>query len=953
MFIDDNDDEFKKYQRAFRKMEIETAEKKLIEEIKEVQEQRISYDNKLLETENKFALKKSELDGYNLELDTAKAKFYKANMNFLGFKAIVDAEKYQYETAKLHKDDEKPLAIEKTYFDKVNELEKLKLIKEDTELAVLEIEKKISDLGLEKENAQLEINKVLKEVNIVNRKLKKLDREKMSISNKVGDIIRDLPIIDFLAPYYKVEQVVLPEVKYNVNFTHVPEVDRCTSCHLGITNPDYKDAPQPYTTHPNLDLFLTSSSKHPYEQFGCTSCHAGRGRGTNFTSATHTPSSPEQKAEWEEKYHWHEMHHWLKPMLPTKYTEAGCFKCHNNQTYIEGADKLTLGLKLINQKGCNNCHHIETQKPARKVGPDLRKLDEKVNKEWAGKWIRDPQSFRHNTKMPAFFGQSNNSDSLSVQRNETEIATIVEYLFPNGDKKTSNDKKYLGNKENGEKLFNVVGCKGCHIIEENPEDLPEIVNQDVLFRQHGPNLIGIGSKTSPDWLYRWLKEPSEYWHETAMPSLRLSDQEAKDITAYLYNFKNKEFDNEKPLELNIDQLDDITSSWLKKSFPVEESNSRLVSMSYNEKLDYVADKSIRHYGCYTCHNIAGYETDKPIGAELTFEGSKPVDKLDFGFMHDLEHKNYIWFYEKLKNPRHFDYGKELAYEDKSRMPNFYLKNDEIDALVIALLGFNDDKVGENLLSESYISDKDIYEGNKIIINKNCQGCHLIDEIGGHIAENYSALEYSPPNLNTEGAKVQPEWLFNWFHNPYTIRPNLQVRMPSFNMTDKEWNVIIKAFQNRENDLLNFASDLKFDKTSKKFKAGAKLHELGACNNCHFYGNEFPKQGAQTWAPNMALTKERLQPEWVIEWLRDPQNIMPGTKMPAPYLPDSEILNLSGAENDWGKYIVQIGGDREVMLEGLRDYIYSIDGEKDISEEIKNYFRKNGYEFEEEEEEEDW
>ena len=30
MFIDDNDDEFKKYQRSFRKMEIETAEKKKI-----------------------------------------------------------------------------------------------------------------------------------------------------------------------------------------------------------------------------------------------------------------------------------------------------------------------------------------------------------------------------------------------------------------------------------------------------------------------------------------------------------------------------------------------------------------------------------------------------------------------------------------------------------------------------------------------------------------------------------------------------------------------------------------------------------------------------------------------------------------------------------------------------------------------------------------------------------
>ena len=106
---------------------------------------------------------------------------------------------------------------------------------------------------------------------------------------------------------------------------------------------------------------------------------------------------------------------------------------------------------------------------------------------------------------------------------------------------------------------------------------------------------------------------------------------------------------------------------------------------------------------------------------------------------------------------------------------------------------------------------------------------------------------------------------------------------------------------------------------------------------------------------MALTKERLQPEWVIEWLRDPQNIMPGTKMPAPYLPDDEILNLPGAENDWGKYVVQIGGDQEMMLEGLRDYLYSIKGKSDISSEIQNYFKKNGYNFEDqdEDEDEDW
>ena len=952
MFIDDNDDEFKKYQRAFRKLEIENSRKKLQLEIDKVEGDRNIYDEKLKKAKDDFDLKKETLKQYSLDLDSAKAKFYKANMNYLNLKSIVDAKKYDYETQKLHHHGKKPLKIEEIYLALVNDLNNLKLIKEEKEVIVLQIEKKIKDVGLDKENAQSELNKVLKEVNIVDRKLNKLDRSKMSLSNKIGDIVRDLPIIDFLDPYYKVEQVVLPDIKYNVNFKHVEEVDRCMSCHLGITNPDYVDAPQPFTTHPDLDLYLSSSSPHSYEQFGCTSCHAGRGRGTNFTSATHTPSSKEQKEEWIEKYHWHEMHHWLKPMLPTKYTEASCFKCHDNQTYLKGADKLSYGLKLIDQKGCNNCHHIETHQALRKIGPDLRKIDKKLDKNWTGKWIRDPQSFRHNTKMPAFFGQSNNSDSASVKRNETEIATIVESLFPNGDNEYKNNNQYLGDKVSGEKLFNVVGCQGCHIIEEDPQNLTFEFNQEALFRQHGPNLIGLGSKTSPKWLFDWLKNPKDYWHDTAMPSLRLTDAEAKDLVAYLYEFKNKEFENQDNIKLDNEELDAIALSWLKKAFPVEESKTRLNNMGEAEKISYVADKSIRHYGCYTCHNMTGYENDKPIGAELTQQGSKSVDKLDFGFNHDMEHKNYVWFQNKLKDPRQFDHGKDLAYEDKARMPNFNLKNEEIEAIVTALLGFNDDKVGKSLLAESYIPDHKIYDGDKLIINNNCQGCHVIDGIGGHIAENYSASEYAPPNLNTEGAKVQPDWIFNWFHEPYNIRPNLQVRMPSFEMEDEEWNAIIKSFQHRDDDLLPFASDLTFDKMSKEFKAGKKLHELGACNNCHFYGSEFPKQAAQTWAPNLALTKERLQPEWVIEWLRDPQSIMPGTKMPAPYLPDKEILNLPGAIDDWGKYVLQLDGDNELMLQGLRDYVYSIKGKIDISTEIQGYFKNNGYDFEDEEEDED-
>jgi hypothetical protein len=186
-------------------------------------------------------------------------------------------------------------------------------------------------------------------------------------------------------------------------------------------------------------------------------------------------------------------------------------------------------------------------------------------------------------------------------------------------------------------------------------------------------------------------------------------------------------------------------------------------------------------------------------------------------------------------------------------------------------------------------------------------------------------------------------------------------MPSFHqISDKEWDAIIAYFQHMDGETVNYRSPHSFDAASTKFEAGEKIHELGQCNSCHFYGKVFPTGDAPTWAPNLALTKERLNPEWVTEWLKNPQEIMPGTKMPAPYIPDNEILSMQGAEKDWGKALVALNGDTTNMLDGLRDYLWNIKGSTNIDDLIKNYFSENGYDFdnlgsdkEYEDDEDDW
>ena len=58
---------------------------------------------------------------------------------------------------------------------------------------------------------------------------------------------------------------------------------------------------------------------------------------------------------------------------------------------------------------------------------------------------------------------------------------------------------------NGEKIFSAVGCMGCHVKEQDPSLAPDPSTFKELTKLQGPNLIGMGSKVSPEWLFNWLK----------------------------------------------------------------------------------------------------------------------------------------------------------------------------------------------------------------------------------------------------------------------------------------------------------------------------------------------------------------------------------------------------------------------------------------------------------------
>jgi len=944
-FVDDNDDEFKDYQREFRKLEIQIAQQKLENQAAEIGEKKSIYENAIANAQIKFDGRKKELDDLTNELNSLEDKHYNQNMKYQSHKANVDALKYLVEADNAHGGHGSAPSHRDDYNAALDKLDILRLEREAIEIEIAAIEDNIKSIKSILKEKQDTLDKYAKQYNLTKNKLNTLDRSRMSIANKLGDIVRDLPILDFLDPYYKVHQIVVADVKYDVNFASVPVVDRCTSCHLGIDNPDFSEAQQPFTTHPNLDLYLTSNSPHPMNNFGCTSCHAGRSRGTSFLSSSHTPNSQDDKQRWIDEHDWKVNHHWLTPMLPSKYTEASCFKCHSNTSDLAGAEKINFGLSLIDRSGCNGCHHNADWPSQSKTGPNLKRVNEKLTEDWVAKWVKNPRHFRYNTRMPSVFEQSNQESPKIAAYNNVEIAGMTQYLFSGKNKlQGRNSNRFIGDALNGEKLFNSVGCMGCHVSEKNPDDAPLVNDYKNLTKVQGPNLIGLGSKVSAEWLYEWIMNPQSYMPDTKMPNLRLAPQQAKDLTAYLLQDKNESFDKSPEHQYDKKILNELTVNWLKKSNPEKFAKDKAEKMDEVEKLNFIGEKSIRHYGCFGCHQIDGFDDAKPIGVEITEEGSKPVNKFDFGLFHDIEHTVPTWIENKLKTPRIYDKGKESQHLDLLKMPNFHFSEDEIEAVTAAVLAFNSNKVNEKLLAHN--KDPDIFKkGHRLVKQYNCQGCHLIDNQGGQLVEHIGSPEYAPPNLNSQGKKANPDWLLSFFNNPSIIRPNLQVKMPSFHqITDKEWDAIIAYFQHIDHETVKYHGIHQFDKSSTEFAAGNKLHEIGQCNSCHFYGETFPTGDAPTWAPNLALTKDRLNAEWVTEWLKNPQKIMPGTKMPAPYLPDSEILSFEGAEIDWGKALVKLDGDSTAMLNGLRDYLWNIKGKTNIDDIIKAYFDENGYDF---------
>lgn len=691
-----------------------------------------------------------------------------------------------------------------------------------------------------------ELTEVRSEVKSLEDKLKALNGEHDRLEQKLETVT--LQAGPFQLPKIpKIQQVVLEDFERNNFDKPVARVDRCESCHAGINQPGFEDAPNPYKTHPHREQIF---AKHPPEKFGCTPCHQGQGAAVNSPKQAHG-----------------EVEHWAEPLLRGVKVEASCIKCHTNVRRLDGAPTIARGEKLFEELGCHGCHLTDGYEDLQKVGPYLRLIRAKDDPSWMVRWVTNPHEFHPKTRMPNF--------TFKPEQAESIVAYLLDATKPDSEKwletrplPTGIDPNNAALVAHGKELVDSLGCRGCHGFAEGESPALLGENKDIV-----PNLSHVAEKTDARWLYYWIKGPRQYSPISRMPSLRLSDDEAKSIVSFLLTLGTKQ---------EIPGL--------------AERLNRPETIAEGKAL-------VRKYGCFGCHDVTGMENESRIGVELSTFGSKTLEELFFGDHTDIPHTWNDWTYNKLKTPR--TYATERI---EQVMPQFDLAEADIKALRVFLASRTDLKIPVKFHADSGIRGQREIAGRRLVARYNCVGCHIIEGEGGAIRARYQETpNLAPPILNGEGAKVQADWLYNFVKQPIPLRPWLKVRMPTFGLSDTEANTVVQYFQSLDNIQVPFVHIEEAQISTEHIVAGQKLTspDYFSCFSCHQQGDRHPEGPPEGWAPDLGMAHQRLNPDWIVRWLHNPQEVQPGTKMPSFY---------PGGPDDI------LGGDDEKQIQALRDYL---------------------------------
>jgi mono/diheme cytochrome c family protein len=321
------------------------------------------------------------------------------------------------------------------------------------------------------------------------------------------------------------QRAIAGKIRVEIRQTLLPElnrVDRCTTCHLAVDDPSYGGYPQPLAYHPLHE-------QHPVERFGCTVCHRGQGRATTVADAHG------------------DVPHWDQPMLPQRYIQASCGKCHEAADN-PAAPELARGQQVFEESGCLGCHKLNAIGGV--IGPALDKVGARHSPEWLKKHFLTPAEVTPGSAMPPQKFAEQDLEAITLFMLSQTGETAPGYYA---------SMKVIPSAGVGQRLFEQKGCVGCHSVAGKGGAI-------------GPPLDDVGLRRSPDWMVQHFREPQAVSPGTVMPRFGFTEAEARALTDFLVHLREQKVAMSLPSAMN----------------PAERGH-----------------EVYRNYGCAGCHGMDG------------------------------------------------------------------------------------------------------------------------------------------------------------------------------------------------------------------------------------------------------------------------------------------------------------------------------------------------------------
>ncbi len=172
---------------------------------------------------------------------------------------------------------------------------------------------------------------------------------------------------------------------------------------------------------------------------------------------------------------------------------------------------------LVHDLRCLSCHSIEGRGGT--YAPDLTSEGSRLQEAWMADFLESPDMIRPlSQQMPKFSMTPEEAKTMASHMSKTRLDPRIPAQIPGGPVTRQEIQR-------GREAFRTRGCFSCHALGDGPGGVV------------GPDLASVGDRLKPGHIWFHLKNPQAVNPYSAEPDYGLSDEDARDLAAYLSMMK--------------------------------------------------------------------------------------------------------------------------------------------------------------------------------------------------------------------------------------------------------------------------------------------------------------------------------------------------------------------------------------------------------------------------------